>query len=40
MDEIKTLLVVWQNEENHLYYHIGKLSHYKDYYEFTYTTKD
>lgn len=39
MTEVKTLLVVWQNEENRLYYHIGTLSYYEDYYEFSYTTK-
>jgi|SRR5690625_805913 len=39
MNEVKTLLVVWQDEISRLYYHIGTLSYYKDYYEFSYTTK-
>src|SRR5690625_5043611 len=39
MNEVKTLLVVWQDETSRLYYHIGTLSYYKDYYEFSYTTK-
>lgn len=39
MNKIKTLLVVWQDEISRLYYHIGTLSYYKDYYEFFYTIK-
>lgn len=38
MSDIQTLLVVWQDEESRLYYHIGTLSNYDDYYEFTYTS--
>src|SRR5690625_6972754 len=38
MSDIRTLLVVWQDEESRLYYHVGTLSNYDDYYEFTYTS--
>lgn len=38
MSKVKTLLVVWQDENSRLYYHIGTLSHYDDHYEFVYTT--
>ena len=37
MSNVHTLLVVWQNKNNSLYYHIGTLSHYNDQYEFVYT---
>ncbi|PWA09677.1 hypothetical protein DCC39_12590 [Pueribacillus theae] len=38
MSEVKTLLVVWQDENSRLFYHIGTLSHYDDHYEFVYTS--
>src|SRR5690625_4291506 len=38
MSEVKTLLVVWQDEKSRLYYHIGTLSHYDDHYECEYTS--
>ncbi|MEC1741737.1 HIRAN domain-containing protein [Schinkia azotoformans] len=37
MSNVHTLLVVWQNKNNRLYYHIGTLSYYNNQYEFTYT---
>ncbi|MBB6446715.1 HIRAN domain-containing protein [Bacillus benzoevorans] len=37
MSDVKTLLVVWQNKKNLLYYHIGTLSYYNNEYEFVYT---
>jgi hypothetical protein len=40
MSDVKTLLVVWQNKKNRLYYHIGTLSYYNDQYEFVYTYSD
>jgi len=40
MSEVKTLLVVWQDEKSRLYYHIGTLSFYGAYYEFSYTTQN
>lgn len=40
MSKVKTLLVVWQDEVSRLYYNIGTLSHYNDYYEFTYTSTE
>lgn len=39
MDNVKTLLVVWQDKNNRSYYHIGTLSYYSGLYEFTYTSK-
>lgn len=39
MSKVKTLLVVWQDENSRLYYHIGTLSHYDDHYEFVYTAR-
>lgn len=38
MNKVKTLIVVWQDEDSRLYYHIGTLSHYNDHYEFEYTS--
>src|SRR5699024_4427213 len=40
MSKVKTLLVVWQDEVSRLFYNIGTLSHYNDYYGFTYTSID
>ena len=40
MSKVNTLLVVWQDEVSRLFYNIGTLSHYNDYYEFTYTSID
>jgi hypothetical protein len=40
MSKIDTLLVVWQNKKTRLYYHIGTLSYYNDFYEFSYTHSD
>lgn len=37
MKKVHTLLVVWQNPKTRSFYHIGTLSHYDGYYEFTYT---
>lgn len=39
MTEVQTLLVVWQNEIQRLYYHIGTLSYYDGCYEFSYTNR-
>ena len=38
MNKIHTLLVVWQDKKSCLHYHLGTLSHYDGYYEFSYTT--
>lgn len=38
MSEVKTLLVVWQDENSRFYYHVGTLSHYDGHYEFVYTS--
>ncbi|WP_040226901.1 HIRAN domain-containing protein [Bhargavaea cecembensis] len=35
--EVRTLLVVWQNKETRLFYHIGTLSNFDDHFEFEYT---
>ncbi|MEW9053729.1 MAG: HIRAN domain-containing protein [Neobacillus sp.] len=37
MSKVHTLLVVWQNKQSRLFYHIGTLSHYNNHYEFSYT---
>jgi len=37
LSEVHTLLVVWQNKKNRLFYHIGTLSYYNGQYEFSYT---
>ncbi|MED0665940.1 HIRAN domain-containing protein [Bacillus badius] len=37
MSNVHTLLVVWQDKESRLYYHIGTLSYYNNQYEFIYT---
>ena len=37
MDAIKSLLVVWKNKENELYYHIGTLNYDGKSYNFEYT---
>ncbi|WP_232329754.1 MULTISPECIES: hypothetical protein [unclassified Sporosarcina] len=39
MNNVETLLVVWQDEQSRSYYHIGTLSHYNGVYEFIYTSK-
>lgn len=38
MSDTQTLFVVWQDEDSRLYYHVGTLSYYNGYYEFTYTS--
>lgn len=40
MNNVQTLLVVWQDEKSRSYYHIGTLSYYNGLYEFVYTPKD
>lgn len=40
MSEVQTLLVVWQDENNRSYYHIGTLSYSAGLYEFIYTSKE
>lgn len=40
MSKVQTLLVVWQDENSRSYYHIGTLSYFNGFYEFTYTAKD
>lgn len=40
MSKVKTLLVVWQDKNSRFYYHIGTLSYYNGFYEFTYTSRD
>lgn len=40
MNNVQTLLVVWQDETSRSYYHIGTLSYYNGLYEFIYTSKD
>ncbi|GKV65900.1 MULTISPECIES: HIRAN domain-containing protein [unclassified Sporosarcina] len=40
MNNVETLLVVWQDEQSRSYYHIGTLSYYNGLYEFTYTSED
>ncbi|MBP1971502.1 hypothetical protein J2Z83_003653 [Virgibacillus natechei] len=40
MSDVQTLLVVWQNESQRLFYHIGTLSYYNGYYEFVYTNQE
>lgn len=37
MSNVHTLLVVWQDTNSRLYYHVGTLSYYNDHYEFIYT---
>lgn len=37
MSSINSLLVIWQNKTNLLYYHVGTLSFDGNYYTFTYT---
>lgn len=37
MEEIKSLLVLWQNKKNNLYYHIGTLYYNGNQYTFEYT---
>jgi hypothetical protein len=38
MNKVHSLLVVWQNKQNSIFYHIGTLSFYNDTYEFSYTS--
>lgn len=40
MNNIETLLVVWQDEESRSYYHVGTLSYYNGLYKFSYTSMD
>lgn len=40
MNNVETLLVVWQDEVSRSYYHIGTLSYYDGIYNFSYTSKD
>ncbi|AQS53416.1 hypothetical protein BW727_101046 [Jeotgalibaca dankookensis] len=40
MNNIQTLLVVWQEENSRSYYHIGTLSYYNGFYEFNYTSRE
>lgn len=37
MKSVRSLWVVWQDPENHLYYHVGTLSYFDNHYEFSYT---
>lgn len=40
MNNVETLLVVWQDEVSRSYYHIGTLSYYNGLYNFSYTSMD